>query len=56
MQELYVLNQVMLQYLRGGSDSIHSCIAIHNSMLKGLNDADITEHAIQMIEILIEKL
>ena len=36
--------------LRGGSDSIHSCIAIHNSMLKGLNDAGITEHAIQIIE------
>jgi len=36
--------------LRGGSDSINSCIAIHNSMLKGLNDADITEHAIQIIE------
>ena len=40
MQELYVLNQVMHQYLRGGSDSIHSCLAIHNSMLKGLNDAE----------------
>jgi glutamate-5-semialdehyde dehydrogenase len=36
--------------LRGGSDSIHSCIAIHNSMTKGLNDADITEHAIQIIK------
>ena len=36
--------------LRGGSDSIHSCIAIHNSMIKGLNDADITEHAIQIIK------
>jgi len=36
--------------LRGGSDSIHSCIAIHNSIQKGLNEADITEHAIQMIE------
>ena len=36
--------------LRGGSDSIHSCLAIHNSMLKGLNDAGITEHAIQIVE------
>ena len=36
--------------LRGGSDSIHSCIAIHNSMIKGLNEANITEHAIQIIE------
>ena len=36
--------------LRGGSDSIHSCVAIHNSMLKGLNDAGITEHAIQIID------
>ena len=36
--------------LRGGSDSIHSCIAIHNSMTKGLTDADITEHAIQIIK------
>ena len=36
--------------LRGGSDSINSCIAIHNSMLKGLNDAGITEHAIQIVE------
>ena len=36
--------------LRGGSDSIHSCIAIHKSMIKGLNDADITENAIQIIE------
>ena len=36
--------------LRGGSDSINSCLAIHNSMKKGLNDADITQHAIQIIE------
>ena len=36
--------------LRGGSDSINSCLAIHNSIKKGLNDADITQHAIQIIE------
>ena len=36
--------------LRGGSDSIHSCLAIHNCIIKGLNDADITKHAIQIIE------
>ena len=36
--------------LRGGSDSIHSCVAIHKSMTKGLNDVGITEHAIQIIE------
>ena len=36
--------------LRGGSDSINSCIAIHKSLIKGLKDADINENAIQIIE------
>ena len=36
--------------LRGGSDSINSCLAIHKSLIKGLKDADITENAIQIIE------
>ena len=36
--------------LRGGSDGINSCIAIHKSMIKGLSDAGITENAIQIIE------
>ena len=35
--------------LRGGSDSINSCIAIHQSLAKGLKDAEIDEHAIQII-------
>jgi glutamate-5-semialdehyde dehydrogenase len=36
--------------LRGGSDSVKSCIAIHDSLVKGLKDADITEHAIQIVK------
>ena len=36
--------------LRGGSDSINSCLAIHKSIIKGLKDADISENAIQIIE------
>ena len=36
--------------LRGGSDSINSCLAIHKSLTKGLKDADINENAIQIIE------
>ena len=36
--------------LRCGSDSINSCIAIHNSLVKGLIDADMNEHAIQIIK------
>ena len=36
--------------LRGGSDSINSCLAIHQSLVKGLKDADINEHAIQIIK------
>ena len=36
--------------LRGGSDSINSCIAIHSSLIKGLKDADITENAIQIFK------
>jgi len=36
--------------LRGGSDSINSCLAIHKSLIKGLKDADINEHTIQIIK------
>ena len=36
--------------LRGGSDSINSCLAIHKSLIKGLKDVDINENAIQIIE------
>ena len=36
--------------LRGGSDSIYSCLAIHMSLVKGLKDAAISENAIQIIE------
>jgi glutamate-5-semialdehyde dehydrogenase len=36
--------------LRGGSDSINSCLAIHKSLIKGLKDADINQNAIQIIE------
>ena len=35
--------------LRGGSDSINSCLAIHQSLVKGLKDAEIDENAIQII-------
>ena len=35
--------------LRGGSDSINSCLAIHKSLVKGLKDAEIDENAIQII-------
>ena len=36
--------------LRGGSDSINSCLAIHQSIVKGLKDAEIDENAIQIIK------
>ena len=36
--------------LRGGSDSINSCLAIHQSLIKGLKDAEIDENAIQIIK------
>ena len=36
--------------LRGGSDSIYSCLAIHQSLVKGLKDAEIDENAIQIIK------
>ena len=36
--------------LRGGSDSINSCLAIHQSLAKGLKDAEIDENAIQIIK------
>ena len=36
--------------LRGGSDSINSCLVIHQSLVKGLKDADIDENAIQIIK------
>ena len=36
--------------MRGGSDSINSSIAIHDSLLKGLRHADINENAIQIIK------
>jgi len=36
--------------LRGGSDSINSCLAIHRSLVKGLKDAEINENAIQIIK------
>ena len=42
--------------LRGGSDSINSCLAIHQSLVKGLKDAEIDESAIQIIKPLTEKL
>lgn len=35
--------------LRGGSDSLHSSQAIHACLVKGLRDAGLPEHAIQMI-------
>ena len=36
--------------LRGGSDSIHSSLTIHESLVKGLKDAGIDENAIQIIK------
>ena len=36
--------------LRGGSDSLNSCIAIHKSLVKGLKDAEINENTIQIIK------
>jgi glutamate-5-semialdehyde dehydrogenase len=36
--------------LRGGSDSINSNLAIYQSLVKGLKDADINKNAIQIIE------
>ena len=36
--------------LRGGSDSINSCLAIHQSLVKGLKDSEIDENAIQIIK------
>ncbi len=35
--------------LRGGSDSFHSSSAIHQCLVKGLRDAKLPEHAIQMV-------
>ena len=35
--------------LRGGSDSFHSSLAIHACLVKGLKEAGISEHAIQII-------
>tara|TARA_B100000768_G_scaffold33387_1_gene31945 strand:- start:586 stop:1848 length:1263 start_codon:yes stop_codon:yes gene_type:complete len=35
--------------LRGGSDSLHSSLAIHKCLVSGLEEADISEHAIQII-------
>ena len=35
--------------LRGGSDSLHSSLAIHACLVKGLKEAGISEHAIQII-------
>ena len=37
--------------LRGGSDSLHSSQAIHACLVKGLRDAGLPEHAIQMIPV-----
>jgi glutamate-5-semialdehyde dehydrogenase len=37
--------------LRGGSDSLHSSQAIHECLVKGLRDAGLPEHAIQMIPV-----
>ena len=36
--------------LRGGSDSLNSCLEIHKSLVKGLKDADINENTIQIIK------
>lgn len=36
--------------LRGGTDSINSCLAIHQSLTKGLKEAGIDEKAIQIIK------
>ena len=36
--------------LRGGSDSINSSLAIHESLVKGLKEAEIDENAIQIIK------
>ena len=37
--------------LRGGSDSLHSSKAIHECLTKGLRDAGLPEHAIQMVPV-----
>ncbi|UVC07504.1 glutamate-5-semialdehyde dehydrogenase [Rhizobium sp. TH2] len=37
--------------LRGGSDSLHSSHAIHECLVKGLRDAGLPEHAIQMVPV-----
>jgi glutamate-5-semialdehyde dehydrogenase len=37
--------------LRGGSDSLHSSQAIHACLVKGLRDAGLPEHSIQMIPV-----
>jgi glutamate-5-semialdehyde dehydrogenase len=37
--------------LRGGSDSLHSSRAIHQCLVKGLRDAGLPEHAIQMVPV-----
>ena len=36
--------------LRGGTDSFYTSIAIHQCLVKGLKDAGITEHAIQIVD------
>ena len=37
--------------LRGGSDSAHSSAAIHGCLIKGLKDAGLPEHAIQLVPV-----
>ena len=37
--------------LRGGSDSLHSSQAIHACLIKGLRDANLPEHAIQIVPV-----
>ena len=36
--------------LRGGTDSFYTSIAIHQCLVKGLKDAGITEHSIQIVD------
>ncbi len=36
--------------LRGGSDSLHSSLAIHKCLVAGLKEAGISEHAIQIVD------
>jgi glutamate-5-semialdehyde dehydrogenase len=37
--------------LRGGSDSVHSSRTIHGCLVKGLKDAGLPEHAIQIVPV-----